>query len=496
MRDTPNPERSRADTGTSVRREGHGLRWTIIVLVLVVAIAGAWYWWRGASPPPPSDTAAAPAKKGRFDPTKMTVPVDPATARNVDMPVRIGALGTVTARSTVTVRARVDGLLERVNFREGQQVKAGEVLALIDAKPFQVALQQAQGQFERDRAQLQNARGDLERYRSLLAQDSIAAQQVDNQAALVRQYEATLVSDQAAVESARLNLSYTRITAPSNGRVGLRQVDAGNMIRASDTNGLVVITEVDPISVVFPVPQDRLPQVLAQLKAGAKMPVDAYDREGRTKLGTGTLVSVDNVIDTTTGTVKMKAEFPNKDGALFPNQFVNARLLVETLPGAIAVPTSAIQRGAPGTFVYVIKDDSTVTVRAVKTGAVDGDLTAITNGLAPGERVVADGADKLREGARVEAIDRSAPARSGASQGGGAAGGDRKKGFGRKREGAAPGDAPSAASGAAPSTSSPLPNPPPQAGEGVKSPPQGGAEVKGSPQAGEGAKAAGKDAAK
>jgi multidrug efflux system membrane fusion protein len=355
------------------------------------------------------------------------------------MPVRISALGTVTARSTVTVRARVDGLLQRVNFREGQIVRAGQVLAEIDPKPFEVQLQQALGQLERDQAQLQNAQNDLQRYRNLLAQDSIAGQQVDNQAALVRQYEATLVTDRAAVESARLNLSYTRITAPSGGRVGLRQIDAGNMIRASDANGLVVITEVDPIAVIFPVPQDRLPQVMTQLQAGAKLPVDAYDREGRTRLASGTLVTADNVIDTATGTVKLKAEFPNKDGALFPNQFVNARLLVETLKGAIAVPTAAIQRGAPGTFVYVIKDDNTVSVRPVKTGAVDGDMTAIAEGLAAGERVVADGADKLREGARVEPIDRSAgaPRRDGAGAAAGAAGGgERKKGGRRQREAA------------------------------------------------------------
>jgi len=439
MRDTPNPDRAlQSDAVETVAGRRRWIGWLVVVL-LVIAAAGAWYWWRSSTPTPPADgNVAAPTKRGaRFDPTKSVVPVALATARNVDMPVRISALGTVTARSTVTVKARVDGLLERVNFREGQLVKAGQVLAQIDAKPFEVQLQQAQGQLERDRAQLQNAQNDLQRYRALLAQDSIAAQQVDNQEALVRQYAATLLSDQAAVDSARLSLSYTKITAPSTGRVGLRQVDAGNMIHASDTNGLVVITEIDPIAVIFPVPQDRLPQVMAQLGAGAQLAVDAYDREGRVKLVSGTLVTADNVIDTTTGTVKLKAEFPNKDAVLFPNQFVNARLLVETQKGAIAVPTSAIQRGAPGTFVYVIKDDNTVTVRAVKTGAVDGELTAITDGLTTGEKVVADGADKLREGARVEPIDRSAaaPARREGAGNGGAGAGERKKGGRRQREG-------------------------------------------------------------
>jgi multidrug efflux system membrane fusion protein len=455
MRDTPSPDHARqSDPIANVQSSSRRWLWWLIIIVLIVAAAGAWWWWRpSATDPVAGGETASPAKRGgRFDPSKSVIPVTPATAHNVDMPVRISALGTVTARSTVTVKARVDGLLEKVNYREGQLVRAGQVLAEIDAKPFAVLLQQAQGQLERDSAQLINAQNDLKRYNNLLAQDSIAAQQVDNQVQLVRQYEATLVSDRAAVESARLNLSYTRITAPVSGRVGLRQIDAGNMIHAGDTNGLVVITEIDPIAVIFPVPQDRLPQVMTQLLAGARLAVDAFDREGRIKLATGTLVTADNVIDTTTGTVKLKAEFPNKDALLFPNQFVNARLLVQTLPGAIAVPTSSIQRGAPGTFVYVIKDDSTVTVRVIKTGAVDGELTQVTEGLAVGEQVVADGSDKLREGAKVESIDRSAaPAKR---EGAGVVGGERKKGGRRQREGgeagasSAPGDAAAKAEGA------------------------------------------------
>jgi multidrug efflux system membrane fusion protein len=448
MRDTPNPDTAHEEDSMTVATRRRGWLGWIIAAVLIAAGATAWWWWRSSHPGPAAEgETGAPTKRGaRFDPTKSVVPVAVAAARAVDMPVRIGALGTVTARSTVTVKARVDGLLLKVNFREGQLVRAGEVLAQIDPKPFEVQLQQAQGQLERDQAQLQNAQNDLKRYRNLLAQDSIAAQQVDNQEALVRQYAATVVSDRGAVDSARLNLSWTKITAPTNGRVGLRQVDAGNMIHAADTNGLVVITEIDPIAVIFPVPQDLLPQVMPQLLAGAQLTVEAYDREGRTKLATGTLVTADNVIDTTTGTVKLKAEFPNKDGLLFPNQFVNARLLVQTVKGAIAIPTSAIQRGAPGTFVYVIKDDNTVTVRPVKTGAVDGELTAITDGIAAGEKLVADGADKLREGAKVEPIDRSAaPSRrdgAGADATGPGAG-ERKKGGRRQRENGESGAAPS-----------------------------------------------------
>src|SRR5262245_9050452 len=266
MRDTPNPESAHQSDSTegAARRRGW-LGWAI-ALVLIVIGAAVW-WWRSPVPGPAEGDAAAPPKRGaRFDPTKSVIPVAVAAACAVDMPVRIGALGTVTARSTVTVKARVDGLLEKINFREGQLVRAGDVLAQIDPKPFEVQLQQAQGQLERDQALLQNAQNDLKRYRNLLAQDSIAAQQVDNQEALVRQYAATVVSDRGGVESARLNLSWTKITAPTNGRVGLRQVDAGNMIHTADTNGLVVITEVDPIAVIFPVPQDNLPRILAQLQ--------------------------------------------------------------------------------------------------------------------------------------------------------------------------------------------------------------------------------------
>jgi len=441
MRDAPNPDSAqKTDLATMTSQRSGWLRWVVIALVVIAL--GVGYWWRTSHQAPPTggDTATAGKKGGRFDPTKTVIPVAPAAARAVDMPVRVSALGTVTARSTVTVKARVDGLLQSVNFREGQLVRAGQVLAEIDSKPFEVLLLQAQGQLERDQAQVINAQNDLKRYRALLAQDSIASQQVDNQEYLVRQLEATVVSDRAAVESARLNLGYTKITAPTAGRVGLRQVDAGNMIHAADTNGLVVITEVDPITVIFPIPQDRLPEVIAQLQAGAKMSVDAFDRDGRTKLATGTLITADNVIDTTTGTVKLKAEFPNKDGALFPNQFVNARLLVRTQKDTIAVPTSSVQRGAPGTFVYVIKNDNTVSVRVVKIGATDGDLTAITDGLTAGERVVADGADKLRDGARIEIPDASAPAKNGG-------GGDRKNGARRKDGSDSGAGGPGAASG-------------------------------------------------
>ncbi|MGA0611937.1 MdtA/MuxA family multidrug efflux RND transporter periplasmic adaptor subunit [Caldimonas sp. KR1-144] len=408
---------------------GRQRRWIAIAVVLI-AIAAAFWFWRGrggadeaASTPGTSAGAQGGPGGGRrfFDPNR-AMPVIAATARVAPLDVRISALGTVTPRNTVTVHPRVDGQLARVLFREGQIVKAGDVLAEIDPRPFQTTLANAEGQLARDLAQLQNAEGDLARYRSLLAQDSIARQQVDNQEALVRQYQGTVAADRATVADARLQLGYTRVLAPIGGRVGLRQVDAGNLVRGSDTTGLVVITEVQPISVVFPIAQDHLPAVLKRLNAGAKLAVEAWDREGRIKLGSGMLLTVDNQIDVATGTVKLKAEFPNTDGALFPNQFVNVKLLVDTLTDAIQIPSAGVQRGAPGTFAYVVKQDSTVTMRPLKLGQADGDRVAVVEGLQAGERVVIDGADRLRDGAKVEVIDRRASAvAAAASMPGGAA---------------------------------------------------------------------------
>ena len=323
-------------------------------------------------------------------------------ARLADIAIVQTALGTATALRTVTVKPRVDGQLQKVLFTEGQLVKEGDVLAQIDPVPLQVALAQAEGQLARDAAQLNNARLDLERYRQLLAQDSIAAQQVDQQAALVRQLEGTVRVGQAQVDNAKLQLSYTRITAPIPGRLGLRTVDAGNMVRGSDAAGIAVITQVDPIGVLFTIPQDTLPRVLARLNAGEKPPVEAWDREQKNVLARGALITTDNQIDVATGTVRLKAQFPNKEGKLFPNQFVNVRMVVDTRKGVVAVPTAAIQRGAQGTIVYVVKDDSTVAIRPVTTGPGEGTLTAIESGLQAGERVITDGVDRIREGAKVE----------------------------------------------------------------------------------------------
>jgi multidrug efflux system membrane fusion protein len=333
-------------------------------------------------------------------------PVAVGMARAGNVNIYLNGLGTVTPTRTVTVRSRVDGELLRVHFREGQAVKQGQLLAEVDPRPFQAQLLQAQGQMQRDQAQLANARIDLERYRTLLKQDSIAEQQVASQEALVKQLEGTVKVDQGQVDNARLQVTYSRVTAPISGQLGLRQVDPGNVVRSGDANGIVVITQVKPITVLFTIPQDDLPRVLKRLRDGERLPVEVFDRDQKTRLGRGRLLTADNQIDTTTGTVKLKAQLPNDEGNLFPNQFVNVRMLVDTREDAITVPSSALQRGAQGIFVYVLNEDRTVSMRNVKTGPVDGTRIVVESGVAAGERVVIDGMDRLRDGMRVEIADR------------------------------------------------------------------------------------------
>jgi multidrug efflux system membrane fusion protein len=332
------------------------------------------------------------------------VPVRVYAAATKDVDITLPALGTVTAYNTVTVRSRVDGELVQVNFKEGQRVKAGDVLAQIDPRPFQVQLQQALGTQQQNLAQLENARRDLARYQTLYKQDSIAKQQVDTQAALVRQYEGTLKTDQANVDNARLQLSFARITAPIDGRLGLRQVDPGNLVSSGDANGLVVITQTQPIAVIFTLPETQLPEVRDQLRAGKTLRVDAYDRANTKRLATGVLETLDNQIDVTTGTVKLKARFDNSDDALFPNQFVNIQLLVETRKGMTVIPSGAVQRGSQGPFVFVAGPDNTVAVRQIKLGPASGDLIVVSDGLKPGDRVVVEGTDRLRAGSKVEVV--------------------------------------------------------------------------------------------
>ncbi|MBC6959244.1 MAG: multidrug transporter subunit MdtA [Lautropia sp.] len=395
-------------TTNAPARAGRGLLRRPWFWLLFVALAAGGYW--------AIDFVRRPvtADGARGSGGERAIPVTVAAAARADVPVVLDALGTVTSLRTVTVRSRVDGQLLRVNFREGQTVKAGEVLAEIDPRPFQVQLEQAQGQLARDRALLENARLDLERYRTLVAQDAASAQQLDTQQALVRQYEGAVKTDQGQVDNARLQLAYARITAPFSGRLGLRLVDPGNLVRAGDANGLVTITQVQPIGVTFALPEKDLAPVLARYREGKPMTVQALDRDQRQVLASGRLTTLDNQIDLATGTLKMKAEFANADGALFPNQFVNARLRIDLLAGATVVPTAAVQRGAPGTYVYLLQPDGTVALRRIETGPVDGERIVVVRGLAPGDRVVIDGVDNLRDGARVEAIDKAEAAQAGA----------------------------------------------------------------------------------
>lgn len=383
-------------------------RWAVILAVLLAFVLVAWLLT-------PSK-AARTAPGGRFAGAG-PMPVVVAAARTGDMPITLTGLGTVTPLATVTVQSQISGQIMKIAFKEGQTVKAGDPLIQIDPRPYQVALEQAEGALARDKALLANARVDLERYQTLFAQDSIAEQQLATQKSLVAQDEGNVTTDQGQIDAARLNLTYCHIVSPINGRVGLQQVNVGNFVTPSEPNGLVVVTQLKPITVVFTLPQDAIPSLLKQMHAGATLPVTAWDSTNTTQLASGTLQSIDSQIDTTTGTIRLKALFANADEGLFPQQFVNVVLLLDTLHAATLIPQAGVQRGAPGTYVYVVNSDQTVSVRKVTLGPGDVTDIAITAGLSPGERVVIDGADRLKDGAKVLLPQATGGAAGGASAG-------------------------------------------------------------------------------
>ncbi|TYK67749.1 MdtA/MuxA family multidrug efflux RND transporter periplasmic adaptor subunit [Comamonas sp. Z3] len=391
----------------------------LATVVLAVAAAGGGYWWYTQKQGASGDTSASAAPKqgaggpgaragrnGRAGPggpggMSQAQPVSVGVVEQRDMRVLVSAIGTMNARATAVVRAKVSGELLKLHFKEGDEVKAGQLLAEIDPRSFAASLAQVQGSLARDQAQLKNAQLDLQRYKELQAQDSIARQQVDTQAALVRQLQGTVAADQGQVDAAKLQLSYTKITAPISGRLGLRQADLGNVVNPSDTNGLVTITQIRPIDAVFSIPEAHVGTLAQQLREGKVMPVELWDREQKQILAKGQLNALDNTIDTTTGTVKAKASFDNAERKLFANQFVNVKLQLRQIDQALVVPANAVQNN----FVYLVKPDNTVTQRKITVGVTDGDYVSVRGELEPGDKVVTDGIDRLREGAQVTVVD-------------------------------------------------------------------------------------------
>ena len=403
----------RTSTNEVSRSRSIGSRAWIWVVLVVLAIAGFWYY-RTAHSKTSQDSAAAGAPGqtkagGPFAPGNFSVPVVVAATTKGDLPVYLNGLGTVTPLNTVTIRSRVDGQLVNVAFKEGQFVRVGDLLAEIDPRPFQVQLEQAQGQLAKDVAQRKDAEVNLERFKLLYQEGVIPKQQLDTQGASVSQFDGAIKSDQAQIDNAKLQLTYSRITAPISGRIGLRLVDPGNIVHATDSNGLLIITEIQPIAVIFTLPQDQLPQVFDKLRKGnANLPVEAFDRDNTDKIASGKLLTIDNQIDITTGTYKLKAVFNNEDSSLFPNQFVNTHLLVDTRHNLSLIPLAALQRGPQGTYVYVVGDGNAVKIHNITVAQTNGGIIGVSAGLQPGDLVVTDGQDKLQDGTKV--IPNQAPA--------------------------------------------------------------------------------------
>jgi len=374
------------------------------VVLAILAAVGYWQWPKLKTFLPGGETTSQATAKGRGrgrGGTGGTSQVVAARATKGNIKVFVTGLGAVTPIYTVTVNSRVTGELMKVQFKEGQMVQKGDLLVEIDPRPYEVQLEQAEGQLIHDQALLKDANLDLDRYKTLIKQDAIPQQQLDTQGALVTQYEGTIKTDQSQIDSAKLNLIYCKITSPISGRVGLRLVDPGNIVQSTSTSGLVVIAQIDPISVTFPVGEDQLPPILAKMHSGESLSVEAWDRELKNKLADGKLETTDNQIDPTTGTLKLRAVFANPEGKLFPNQFVNARLLVQQKPNVTLLPNNAIQRNSQGTYVWLVNPDRTVNVRSITVGTTEGDQSEITAGLAPGDTVVTVGVDRLEEGGKV-----------------------------------------------------------------------------------------------
>jgi membrane fusion protein, multidrug efflux system len=385
----PLKEAPSVETKTTPKRGwGKRLAWFSVALLIVAGIV----WWTRQEPARQSPGGGRNAG---------AISIVPEPIGKGDIGINLNALGTVTSLATVTIRTQISGYLMKVDFTEGQEVKKGDLLAQIDPRPYEAVLAQAKGNLARDEALLKGAQVDLARYQGLAAQNAIPHQTLDTQIALVSQDTGSVEADRATVKAAEVNLQYCRIVSPLDGRVGLRQVDQGNYVTPGDTNGLVVITQLQPISVLFTLPEDNLQAISKRINDGATLPAAAYDRGGANKLADGMLQTFDSQIDPTTGTIKLRAQFNNDPRVLYPNQFVNIRLLVDTHKDVVVMPTAGIQRGVPGTFVYLVNDDSTVSVRKVVLGITDGNRIEVSSGLAPGDRIVVDGADKLRDGAKI-----------------------------------------------------------------------------------------------
>jgi membrane fusion protein, multidrug efflux system len=417
------PQREADPFGPPPKRSAWRLIATCLVLLLVVA---AVVWW--------SKQQAAPEQQGRGGRNAVPMSIVPETVGKGDIGINLNALGTVTSLATVTIRSQISGYLQKVDFKEGDEVKKGDLIAEIDPRPYEAMLAQANGNLARDQALLKGAQVDLARYQGLATQNAVPHQTLDTQVALVAQDQGTVEFDKAAVKSAEVNLQYTRILSPLDGRVGLRQVDQGNYVTPGDASGIVVITQLQPISVLFTVPEDNLQPISKRLQSGAVLPAAALDRGGGKKIADGTLQTFDSQIDPTTGTIKLRAQFPNETKTLYPNQFVNIQLLLDTHKDVTTMPTAGVQRGVPGTFVYLVNSDDTVSVRKIELGVTDGDRVEVRSGLQPGDKIVVDGADKLRDGAKIN-VRAEAPNPNAPAAAPGATPGDEKAGKKRRSEG-------------------------------------------------------------